>query len=263
MQARSPNDNQVVPIFRVHSVPNEAKSKKAGRPIFDDMEVCELRFPANRKTVGVFPAQEVFKYDVGPSGMNEPITYAMAYPEQYKQFKSGMAQTMSGTPIEELPFLTQGKRFELKALNIYTAEQLAALDGQPLKQLGMDGRNLKDQAQAFMNSASGSADVTRLASENAQLREMLAQMQVQIDRISVPGQEPSTAPAQQDADEPAYGTAPGEAASAESQFSDWPDADIKEWIKEESGSAPRGNPNHETLVRMAAEIYAEKEGQTS
>lgn len=264
MQARSPNENQVVAHFRVHSIPNEAASKKAGRPIYDDIEVCDLRFPANRKTVGTFPANEIFKYDIGPSGMNESITYAMAYSEQYKQFKAGVAQTMSGTPIEELPFLTQGKRLELKALNIYTAEQLAGLDGQPLKQLGMSGRDLKDQAQAYLNAASGSADVTRLASENAQLRDMLAQMQVQIDKLSAGGPT-STVPAPEgsagdDDDAPAGGTT---ADDAEKQFADWPDADIKEWIKEETGQAPRGNPNHETLVRMAAEVYAEKEGQAS
>lgn len=265
MPAQSPNQHQVVPLFRVHTSYNDAKSKKAGRPIYDETEVCELRFPANRKTIGVYPAHEPFKYAENDYGFKEPVTYAMEYSAQYKQFKDGHAQTMTGTPIEELSFLTASKRLELKALNIYTAEQLAALDGQPLKQLGMSGRSLKDQASAYLEAAQGSADVTRLAAENAELREMMKRMQAQIANLA--SADPSPA-------EPVHSDDDGEdsppisarltvqaavaASDVASEFSDWADADIKEWIRDETGATPRGNPSHATLVAMADQIKVQK-----
>lgn len=268
MPAQSPNQHQVVPLFRVHTSYNDAKSKKAGRPIYDEVEVCELRFPANRKTIGVYPAHEPFKYAENDYGFKEPVTYAMEYSAQYKQFKDGHAQTMTGTPIEELSFLTASKRLELKALNIYTAEQLAALDGQPLKQLGMSGRSLKDQASAYLEAAQGSADVTRLAAENAELREMMKRMQAQIANLASADPSPAAEPAQGDAggDEiqdaaPVRSIAtraPASASDIASEFADWADADIKEWIRDETGAAPRGNPSHATLVVMADQIKAEK-----
>jgi hypothetical protein len=235
----SDNSNLMVPRFLVHTVLNEGKSKEAGRPIYDEMEICEIRFAANKQTVAVFPAHEVWKVVETPDGMREPQTYAMRFPELYRKFKAGEAQAMSGTPLEELPFLTAGKRLELKALSIFTAETLAALDGGPLKQLGMQGRELKNQAQAYLDNAAGSADVTKLAAANESLKDQVRVLQEQFRAIQA-GAQAKTVPA------------------TESAFDTWDDADIKAYIESETGSKPRGNPSHATLVGMADEIEQAK-----
>src|SRR5262249_55226253 len=158
--------------------------------------------------------------------------------------------------------LTAGKRLELKALNIYTAEQLAALDGQPLKQLGMSGRSLKDQASAYLDAAQGSADVTRLAAENAELREMMKRLQAQVANLASTDPSPIAEPDEGDIENEALVRSTAVRATgamnAAPEFSDWADADIKEWIRDETGSAPRGNPSHATLVAMAGEIRVQK-----
>lgn len=154
---------QVVATFEILPVLNQAKSKKEGRPIYDEQEVCRIRFPGNRHTAGCFPAHEVFRRGADETGMVTEITYAMEFNDAYKKFKAGEAQTVAGTPLAELTFLTAGKRLELKALNIHTAEQLAALDGANLKMLGMGGRDLKNQALAYLDTARQTADGTRLA----------------------------------------------------------------------------------------------------
>jgi hypothetical protein len=69
----------------------------------------------------------------------------------------------------------EGKRRELKALGVNTVEQLASLDGTPLKQLGMGGREMKNQAQAYLDNAAGSADVTNLAAQVAALTQQLSE----------------------------------------------------------------------------------------
>jgi hypothetical protein len=138
----SANANTVNAVFRNHVVADEQASKAAGRPIFTDMEVCDLSFPANTKTKATFPAHEAepnaTRESVAAGG--DVVTYAELYNEQYRAFKSGNAQPTSGTPLSEAPFLMEGKRRELKALGVNTVEQLASLDGTPLKQLGMGGR---------------------------------------------------------------------------------------------------------------------------
>lgn len=220
-------DALIVPTFKNHAVINDAKTREQGRPIYDDVEICEIRMAANRQTVGVFPAHEVWQWVDNPDGSREPQTYAMRFPEQYKQFKNNETQARSGTPIEELPFLTQGKRYELKALNIHTAETLAALDGQPLKQLGVGGRDLKNQAQAYLDSAKQTASLSHKDAEIEKLKKQIADLQE---------------------DKPKKSTSP---------FDDMDDDSIKEWIADATGSKPRGNPSHETLVRMADEVNAE------
>lgn len=220
----------LVATFKVHSVLNQKKSKEAGRPIYDDVEVCEIRTAGDRNSVKVFPAHEVsHREELEDGGSGDEVTYAMRFPNQYKRFKDGHTQAQSGTPLEELPFITQGKRFELKALNVHTAEALASLDGTPLKQLGIGGRELKNQAQAYLDNAKGSADVTRLAQENEALKRRIADMQ----RDAVKAAPPTDAP---------------------DSFEAMSDDELKAFIGTKTGSRPRGQPSHETLVRMAKEI---------
>ena len=49
-----PNDTGVVAVFRNGTVKNNVKSAEAGRPIFDDVELCEVRHPGTRD-YGVYP----------------------------------------------------------------------------------------------------------------------------------------------------------------------------------------------------------------
>jgi len=217
-------ENLVVPRFYIHTTENKAKSKLAGRPIFDDMEVVEVRFAGNRQTVSVFPAHAVCGQIQDGDGDFRPTTYAERWPDQYKRFKAKQQQVAAGTPVDELPFLTQAKRSELKALSIYTAEALAALDGQELKNLGQGGRELKNQAQAYLDRAAGSADVTAMASKIEELTQLVAELRA--DKM------PATA----------------------SEFEVWEDTQIKDWIEEKIGERPKGNPSHATLVKRADEI---------
>ncbi|MBB5051123.1 hypothetical protein HNQ36_001077 [Afipia massiliensis] len=264
-------ENLTVAIFRMHSTKDDVASKKAGRPIYVDMEVCELRFAANRQTVGVFPAHEIFKWnDDAETGEREPLTYALAYPEQYRKFKNGEAQVASGTPLSELPFLTQGKRLELKALNIHTAEALAALDGTPLKQLGQGGRTLKEQAQAYIDKAAGTADVSSYAAENVELKRRLAALEAKVSASTAkPVTATATSAAASDDD---VGTA-GDDAVGEGEDDDFEAGegpgkegdspffvmaaeDIVNWLKETTGKKPRAGTSHAALVKLADEVNA-------
>lgn len=235
------NDRLVTARFFIHSEPDVPASKAAGCPKFKDTECVEIRFAANKQTVHVAPAHEVFKRNNDlETGEVTPITYALAYPDQYRKFKEGVAQDQSGTPLAELPFLTQGKRLELKANNVHTAEALAAIDGQPLKNLGMGGRELKNQAMAYLEKAAGSVDVVKMAATIAQLTEKLARLEGQPVTVLDEG-----AGLGEKADGPA------------SPFAQMDAEDIKNWIRESNGQVPRGNASHATLVKAADEWNAE------
>jgi hypothetical protein len=222
------NDPLVIPVFKILTTKNEAKTREAGRPIYDDMEVVEVRFAGDRNKISVFPAHAICGEVQDEDGNTRRITYAERWADQYKRFKAKQQQVAEGTPVDELPFLTQAKRSELKALSIYTAEALAALDGQPLKNLGQGGRDLKNQAIAYLERAAGTADVTRMAAEIEELRRTVAELRAD--------------------------KSPAEASTADSQFASWTSDQIKDWIEEKINERPKGNPSHATLVKRADEI---------
>lgn len=238
------NASITIPRFFLMSIKDELATKKAGRPIFNDIEVCEVRFSGNREKVIHAPAHEVFKQERDLDGNVNDITYAIAYNEQYRAFKAGDAQTLKGTPTTELPFLTPSQVLMLKALNIHTAEALAALDGNNLKMLGMGGRELKVQAQAYLDNAKGSVDVVQMAASVAEMKAYIAQLEARM-----PGAAPAAAEV---ADEPLRAPEDPNASPFFSMGAD----DIKNWIQEATGERPKGNPSHATLVTKADEVNA-------
>jgi hypothetical protein len=231
-------------VFRMHAELDDVASQKAGRPIYNEYEACEISFPANKHTIHVAPATEYAGWGDDPiTGQRTRITYAQKYNKQYLAFKAGTAQSLGGTPLEELTFLTQGKRLELKALNVHTAETLAALDSAQLKMLGMGGRELKDKATTYLEIANKNADASHLSAELAKRDAEMAQMREQIAALMQSG-----APA----------PAPVVTPEVESAFKDFEDEDIGNWIKDADPNAAIDGLARDALIKVADDILAKQ-----
>lgn len=221
-----PNDKGVVAIFRNGTVKNNVKSAEAGRPIFDDIELVEIRHPGTRDH-GVYPATERSHWLVDEiTGEQRPISFAERFSKQYQQFKSNQQQTKSGTPLDYLTFLTEGKRAELRALNIYTAEALAIIDGAELKNLGPGGREWKNKAIEFLENSNDASKVTKL---EAELETIRARNEVLEEDAKLFAK-----------DKPSEG-----------EFEGMSDEQLREHVRSLTGVALKGNPSRKTLIRMA------------
>src|SRR5262245_48526789 len=153
LRRRADPDDALVVTFQLKAEKNEPKSAAAGRPIYDDVEVCYIRIPGSKDVRTPFPT-EISHWVTDPeTGGQKPITYAERFSYQYQQFKQKQAQTISGTPLEEIKFLTDARKAELRAQNVYTVEQLATIDGNELKNLGPYGREFKNAAQLYIEDA--------------------------------------------------------------------------------------------------------------
>ena len=224
------DEKGVVAIFRNHTIKNEGKSVEAGRPIYDDMEVVELRF-AGSKTVSVFPATAFSHWDTDDeTGEQRTVTYAERFPRQYQQWRAKEHQTKAGTPLDYLPFLSDGRRAELRALNIYTAEALASVEGQELKNLGPGGRDWKNQAMAFLEGDSEKARLTRM---EAEIETLKARNQVLEDDADARRKDPKIA-----------------------EYEAMSDAQLRDHVKSLTGVDPKGNIPRKTLIRMAEDHKA-------
>jgi len=235
MPARDP-DASVVALFRHHAIKNDAKTAAEGRPIYDDMEVCEIRFSGSR-AVSVFPATAFSHWVNNPqTGEQTPQSYAERFQRQYIQFKSETQQTKAGTPLDYVPFVTVARRAELKALNIYTVEALATLDGQELKNLGHNGRDLKNKAEEYLAEAKNRAPDTATQAELEALRARNAVLEEDAKMLI------------------ARGLAETPSDKADTQFDDMTTDQIRDYITTNSGHAPHGTINRKTLVRMASDL---------
>lgn len=231
MPAYQNPDDALVVVFKHQALPDEARSLAEGRPIFNDQEVCEIRVPGGTD-VKVFHANEFARWVIDPrSGSQHTQTYAERFPQQYRQFKEHMAQTKSGTPIEYVAFLSEARRAELKAQNVYTLESLADIEGVELKNLGPGGREMKNQAMALIAHSKSQAPALQLQAELDALRARNAILEED---------------------------AKFKAKRPENQFEEMSDEQLREFITTNTGQAPQGNISHKTLVRMATEARPNK-----
>lgn len=221
-------DRNIVAIFKQISVLNEGKSQVAGRPIHDDVDVCELRFPGSRNT-GVYPAESFSHWatDIA-TGAQYKVTYAERFPGPYRQFKERATQTKSGTPLDYALFLTEARRAELRALNIYTIEALAAIDGQELKNLGPMGRDAKNRAIEYLAEANKGADTRKLEAELMAARERNAILEEDLRIMKEKGH-----------------------LEEDGVFAAMTTDQLKDYIATNTGQRPLGNPSRKTLLRMA------------
>ena len=227
-------DASIVALFKNMAVKNEAASAIQNRPIFDDMEVVELRYPGS-KNVGVYPALGFSQWVIDPeTGEQAKQTYAERFRRQYQQFKLHATQTKSGTPLTHAAFLTEARRAEMRAQNIYTVEALAAIDGAELKNLGQGGRDLKNSAMAFLEEAKLGAPNSALVAELEALRAKNQAMEEDLNIMKMSA-----------------------AAAKPSHINEYDDMDtdaLKNFITAKTGVAPQGNVARKTLVRMAKDI---------
>lgn len=256
MQAVKPGEQihtQAIADFYMGYVLNDAKTHEAGRPIYDDQERIRIRWAGNTKSEFHAPAS-----DRSDRPVVNPIDKSRHWPKwkdhpdfkaAYDAFKAGLDQAVNGTPISELPFLTEARRAELKAVNIFTAETLANLDDKTLGKLGMDMRSLKMQAQAFLERAAGAAVDAKHAAEMDALRREMEALRAQV----------SGASAAQGKAEPAKAKKAGDYDAEASPFWGMGEDDIRNWLTDaDPDHQHHDKPHHKagkaTLCKLADQV---------
>jgi len=163
---------RVIPMFYRDDEYDEAMTAELGRPYFRTVEKVKLVIPGDRLSV-------VEKY------VNDAVREQ--FPREYAQFVKGEEVAENGLPIDHWPLLSRGQCASLKALNIFTVEQIASLTDDQLTRVGMGARQLRDSATAYLEAAEKGATPIRLVRENEERRKENAllkdQLQGALDRL--------------------------------------------------------------------------------
>lgn len=168
------DDNGLYVEFFMEPVKNEEKSTIEGRPIYEDKEYITIRIIGDTKTVRTRPVK--FDWDGGTPPDTE------RWPRQYQQFKASQTQTVEGTPINEWAMITRSDARSFKDMGIHTVEQLASLGDNNLTWFG--ARKMKELAIAYLAQAKNGSGITKLQSENDQLKIELETLKAQIKSLT-------------------------------------------------------------------------------
>lgn len=154
------DDSGLYVEFTVEAIKNEELSMEHGRPIFEDKDYITIRIAGDTKTVRKRPVQLEWQGDVPPDDKR--------WPRQYEAFKNQKSQVADGLPLTEWAAITKSDAASMKAMNIHTVEMLAGLQDNHLTWLG--ARQMRDKAIAWLNQARDGSGLSKLQSENEQLK---------------------------------------------------------------------------------------------
>ena len=162
-------DKRLLVHFYKEAIQNNFKTKEAGRPIFDEFDFVKVMAPGSRDTVVTRVA--------------DGSDYARRFPTQWAQYKARQEQSLTGTPLSQVPWLTVGQIAEFNAVNCRTVEQLVGMPDN-LSQKFMGHFQIKQRAQVYLDAAKSAAPALKLQAELekrdmeiAELRGMIEAMQ--------------------------------------------------------------------------------------
>jgi hypothetical protein len=161
-------DKRLFVQFYAEAVKNETRSAAEGRPIFDEVPMVKIITPGSRDVMITRASK----------------SYQERFPKQWEAFTMSQAQEgITGTRLEQVPFLTVGQIAELKALNVYTLEQLANIADNVLHRF-MGAQKLKQQAQAYLLAAFDNEPIARMQAELEKRDLQIATLTTQVEALS-------------------------------------------------------------------------------
>jgi hypothetical protein len=142
-ESRFAHDNRLYIEFGRKPRLHPAKSREAGRAIYEEVDYISIHVPGDKSSVIERPVTE---QDIQRFG------------DRYRKWKDGQSEAVVGTPLTALPGMTPSKVEEYKYFKILTVEQLAEANDN-LGQKFMSFQQDKQRAKAFLQVAANNAPI--------------------------------------------------------------------------------------------------------
>lgn len=178
------------PIARFYREPVEdrVQTLEAGKAIMVDQDWVEVTAAYSKDTV-VYKIEQFFernKHKVATGEM--PQEWTDMFKRQYAAWKDGQELPLMGTPIMGWGVISPAMQKNIINSSIRTVEDLAAVNDEGIKRLGMGGQDLKNKAKAWLEQLGDKGPLTiKMAAverENAVLKSSVENLQRQIKEIA-------------------------------------------------------------------------------
>lgn len=158
-----PIGGAVLVRFERRARKHEFKSREEGREIFEDCDFI-IKVICGTNDIIERPAE---KKDIEQ------------YPQQYANFLrligDGVA-VQEGFPLAEVSWMTESRKQELRAMNVFTLEQLSALPDSVISRCGLGTRDEVGRASAQLKQIQDASHVNKVASESSELRRLIEEI---------------------------------------------------------------------------------------
>jgi len=173
--------------FERVAVEDKAATLKAGHYVAKDVDYALITPPYSKD---VFKQKatdwlEANKQQVMNGRM--PEAWQRDYEEAYKRWKNGQEIPLNGTPIKGWGVISPAQQETLIQMNCLTVEDLAAINDEGLKRIGMGAVELKHKAAAWLSQLHDKGPLTieiaALKTENSNLKTSVDTLTQQVNSL--------------------------------------------------------------------------------
>lgn len=170
------NDSQLFVTFFKEAIQDDDATKKEGRPMFKDVDFIKINYAGNSGTVNIRPVI----FEDSERAPSDP----RRFPQQWAQYQNQETQTQAGTPLHEWAYLSKSQVMMLKAAHIQTVEALAGMADSTIPRLGIGGRDLVEQAKAYLALAKDSSAMTALVAKMQEKDDLIKTLEARLDALA-------------------------------------------------------------------------------
>lgn len=173
--------------FERVAVEDKAASSKEGRYIALDVDMALITPPYSKDVFKIKVSQwfENLKQDLQNGRIREE--WIDDYHKQYDRWKKGEEIPLNGTAIKGWGVISPAQQATLIGMQVLTVEDLASMNDEGVKRVGMGGNDLKNKAVAWLSQLKDKGPLTQemaaMKSENAILKSSIETLTRQVSEL--------------------------------------------------------------------------------
>ena len=173
--------------FERRPVEDKEASLREGRYVAKDVDFALITPPYSKDCVEQKVTRWLEDLERGVRDGRIPQQWATLWKEGYQKWQNGQEMPLHGTPVLGWGVISPAQQKMLIAINCLTVEDLAQINDEGMKRVGMGGLELRNKAKNWLASVKDHGGLTiqmsALEQENAQLKASVDGLKAQVEAL--------------------------------------------------------------------------------
>jgi len=175
--------------FELRAVKDNEASLKAGHYVSKDEEIVLIMPPYSKDCHENTVPRWLPQLDREVNNGRIPIKHKELWLEIYARWKKGLEPPVNGTSVKDWNAISPAQCQNLINAGCRSIEDLAQVNDEGMRRIGMGANDLKNKAKAWLQAAKDhgplTEEVTQLKNQNKQLEGTISSLQEQIKRFEI------------------------------------------------------------------------------
>lgn len=174
--------------FERAAVEDKARSLAEGRYVAKDVDYALITPSYSRDVIRMKVSSWLDSVSLDLKNGRIPKEWADFWQQSYQKWKAGEEMPLRGTAIKGWGVISPAQQENLIRMNILTVEDLAGINDEGIRRIGMGAQELKTKANAWLKTLDERGPLTMqnaaLQTENDNLKAQVAKLESDVGKLS-------------------------------------------------------------------------------